>query len=274
VTRDGIEARFGELGRIAVRFDAGPKSNTGDLGLFDRRNNKGSRCRGREPVSEGGAFEGRIQFEGENGFTRIDSRRAGGFVQLRYRQLCQRGTKDDFLPAALERFLGKLRSTTLQAQGRTDGDRVLFEADAIDFSRLLGPEDEPGYEFSALSVEHREGMKLTRSVSGSQGSFHFRRGSSPPRTATVTPEQPFTGSAEYVKEKGKPASWSGTLAVRLPGAGLVPLTGPRFRSDICLLTFPAKLKGARCLPGSLPSLGLLSEFGAEKAAPDGINVES
>jgi hypothetical protein len=278
-TRRGIEADFGEMGSVSVRFDAGSTGKGSDAGgsagivadTLDRRSGNASRCRGRKPVFEEGVFRGRIRFEGENGFARIDSRRAAGFVNRRYRQVCRRSSKKDTLSAALEQVLGKLRYTTLQAQGRVNGTGLLFEAKAISFSPRPGREAGVGYEFTALSVEHREGMRLMRGVTaeGDEGSFLFSKKGATPQTATITPQKPFTGAAEYVEEKGAPASWTGTLAARLPGAGLVPLTGPRFRADLCRLTFVAVLDGEKCLQGTESPRGLLADLGVERtwAAP-------
>jgi hypothetical protein len=69
---------------------------------------------------------------------------------------------------------------------------------------LFGPKAVFGYEFTALSVEHREGMRLIRSIGaeGNEGSFLFSKKGATPQTATITPQKPFTGAAEYVKEKG------------------------------------------------------------------------
>jgi hypothetical protein len=271
VTRREIEADFGEMGSVSVRFDAGHTGRGSDTGgsagdALDRRSGNASSCRGRKPVFEEGGFRGKIRFDGENGFARIDSRRAAGFVNRRYRQVCQRGAKKDSLSAALEHVLGKLRYTTLQAQGRVDGTGLLFEAKAVDATALFGPKAVGGYEFTALSVEHREGMRLMRGVGakGDEGSFLFSKKGATPQTATITPQKPFTGAAEYVKEKGAPASWTGTLAARLPGAGLVPLTGPRFRADLCRLTFAVVLEGEKCLQGADSPRGLLADLGVER----------
>jgi hypothetical protein len=269
-TRHGIEADFGEMGSVSVRFDPGPKGKGSDAGGFtgivantlDRRSGNASRCRGRKPVFEEGVFRGRIHFEGENGFTRIDSSRAAGFVNRHYPRVCRRGSEKDSITAALEGFLGKLRYTTLQAQGRADGARLLFEAKAV---QLSGRGTAFGYEFTALSVEHREGMRLMRGVSagGNEGSFLFSKKGATPQTATITPQKPFTGTAEYVKEKGAPAIWTGTLAARLPGAGLVPLAGIQFRADLCRLTFAAVLDDEKCLQGAESPGGLLADLGVE-----------
>lgn len=274
VTRHGIDANFGEMGKVSVRFDSGLTGKGSDAGgsagivadTLARRSGTASHCRGRKPVLEEGVFRGQVRFDGENGFTRIDSRRAAGFVNRRYRQVCPRGSKNDALSAAFEQILGKLRYTTLQAQGRIDGTGLLFEAKAIDGSALFGPKAANlGYEFMVLSVEHREKMRLMRSVSakGDEGSFLFSKKGATPQTATITPQKPFTGAAEYVKKKGAPASWTGTLAAHLPGAGPVPLTGPRFRADLCRLTFAAVFDGEKCLQGADSPRRLLADLGVE-----------
>lgn len=260
VTRKGIQARFGALGRISVRFHAGSTDEaTGILGLADRHRGNGSRCHGRKPVFEHGFFRGKIEFQGENGFTRINSRRAQGLVRRRYRQLCRRSPqRKDSGAAGLEQFLGKLRYTTLQARSRTDGVKVFFEASAIG----IGEDPSVVSEFTAVTVEHREGMLLTRKISGggSEEEFLLSKKGETPRTATITPPKPFSGSAEYLAAHGVPSSWTGTLAAHVPGAGLVAMAGSGFRVDLCHLTFAAKLDGERCLKGSKPPLRLLSNF--------------
>ena len=57
-----------------------------------------------------------------------------------------------------------------------------------------------------------------------------------PVTAKVKLVRPFEGSATYLKEGKSPPIWSGTLGIRLPGSGLVPLTSPEFEAEICRST--------------------------------------
>jgi hypothetical protein len=243
VTRHGIEARFGELGRISVRFRGRP---------FDSGFRKGEqRCRGRKSALEAGVFSGTIRFRGENGFTRVDARRATGYVERHYRRVCLRDSRGDSLSAALESLFGAIRLTDLHASGRVDRANVVFEAIAIDFSPIFGRGTPLEYLVSARTVERREGVRLTRKVSAEagDGSFLFpdKKGETP-RSATVAPPSPFTGTAKYLKEPGFPASWIGPLSARLPGAGLVALTGPGFRADICRLNFAALVEGNGCVP--------------------------
>ena len=95
-------------------------------------------------------------------------------------------------------------------------------------------------------MERRQGVRVTRSVSieeASPGSFlfHQKKGETP-RSATIAVPQPFTGTAEYLKEPGRPASWVGPLAAHLPGAGLVALPGPGFPAARPILADPRHIK--------------------------------
>lgn len=259
VTRHGIKARFGDLGRISVRFRGRP------LSLLPRDDEDGKpNCRGRKSVFEGGVFSGTIRFRGENGFTEVNSKRAGGFVERNYRRICRPDQKDGSLGALFERLFNGLPLTALRAGARVGGANIIFEAAEIDLRPLFGAWIGVGYVFSAQMTERSEGVQLTRSVSaeGDAGSFLFPRKKKKPRTATVTPPKPLTGTAKYFKQASLPSSWVGSLAARLPGAGLVAMTGPRFKADLCNLTFGALLEG-RCLPKTgkvrLESLSKLSQ---------------
>jgi hypothetical protein len=245
VTRHGINARFGDLGKISVRFRGKPFS----LAFPGDKEGK-RRCRGRKSEFESGLFRGTIRFRGENGFTQVSSKRVRGFVDRHYRRVCRRDPEDSFA-RVLKRLIELMPVTTLRANARVERTNVRFEAAAIDFRPILGPGVGLAYVASAQTMERDRGMRLTRSVSaeGDEGSFLFRRGKKAPRTATVAPPRPFVGTAKYLKEPGSPASWAGSLAARLPGAGLVAMTGPNFRVVTCNMTLGALLKG-RCRPGS------------------------
>jgi hypothetical protein len=217
---------------------------------------------------EEGVFSGTIRFRGENDFARIGTRRATGEVERHYRRVCLGNPRSALLKAAFERLVGAVRLTVLRASGRVGHANVLLQANAIDFSPILGPGSGLIYSVLAGSAERREGVRLTRRVTAitDADSFLFpHKKSATPRWATVTPPEPFTGVAEYLEEPGGAASWAGSLAAHLPGAGLVALTGPGFRADICRLTLATLLEGDGCLPkpgqAQLRSLSGLGERG-------------
>jgi hypothetical protein len=206
-------------------------------------------------------FHGTIHFRGENDFTRIEAKRAPGVVERRFQRICRQSPRK----AAFEELLRGLRLTQLEARARVGGVNVTFEATAVDLSSILGPGARI-YGFSARAVERREGTLVVRAtqLTGDDHSFLAGKPGASPQIVTVVPPPPFVETAEHLKEHGTPATWVGPLAVRLPGAGLVPLTGPGFRSAFCGLTFANLIEGERCLPrrGDEPSsdsMALLAE---------------
>lgn len=252
VDRRGIEAEFGRLGRISVRFEGRRRPFPGllppalearlpdlDLSLD---------CHGRKPVREVGGFRGTIRFEGENGFTRVDARRAGGEVRRYYTRVCERYPGSAGRPARKGPGLFEgLRVSLLYATDRSPRRIVGLESLGLEFGpivEILGPL----YVVTTKVVERREAMLIVRTASelGDEETVTV----SPPRRSPVTAKfalaGPFNGTARYRKERGSPAIWSGSLTSRPPGAGLVPLTGPGFSAVLCRLSF-ADVLSNRCL---------------------------
>lgn len=265
VTQHGIEASFGELGRVSLRFEGERVQGSGKYPFFLGRSGESGGvhpCRGREPVLEKGIFEGMFEFGGKEGLPHLIAKRVSGMVQRRYRRVCPAGGRD--LAAAFQAQLGKMQITSLRAQGRIGEAKVIFEANAIDLRPVLGRGLGVLYSFWARTVEQRGGVRLTRGVrdQGEEGSFLFSGKGPKAQSATVTPKQPFTGSAEYRKEPGSPASWSGTLTASIPNLGLVPVAGPGFRARLCRFTYRALIDNGKCLPEPDRRPQLLSELSA------------
>ncbi len=51
-------------------------------------------------------------------------------------------------------------------------------------------------------------------------------------SAGVTPPPPFSGSGSFQRAPTGAKSWTGSLAVSFPGAPNVPLTDPRFKTQL------------------------------------------
>jgi hypothetical protein len=233
VSRHGIEADFGQVGRISVRFRGTRRPFSGPLPPelesqlpeldFLRRD-----CHGRKPVREVGSFRGTIRFEGENGFTRIAVASAPGEVKRFYTRVCEGGLGS--LPNALK-GIGGPRLSLLFAADREPSRTVFFESFQLKFGPPLGSLT----SVRAQIVERAGGMRIDRLTSdlGEDGSVILSPPHKSPTTATVALSNPFSGTADYRKDPASPPTWLGSLAVRLPGAGLVPLTGPGFEAVIC-----------------------------------------
>jgi hypothetical protein len=55
-------------------------------------------------------------------------------------------------------------------------------------------------------------------------------------TAIVAPPAPFSGTATFQRNAGRPASWAGSLTVALPGSAEIPLVGTDFHTRLYRLS--------------------------------------
>lgn len=255
VSRNRIEATFGKVGRIDVRFHGRRRPFPLVHGLdiepspdFPRRFRY---CRGRKPVREVGEFRGTIRFDGENGFAHIRSRSARGEVRRHFRRVCKPRPGGVGANAFSELFDGlydSLQTNLLTAVERSRDRFTMFVA--------LGFVDDGANEFfgtsgTALVFEKLEGMRIARvtSVEGDASGLLASAPKKSPVTATVDLPKPFRGSAEFEKAVGSPPRWVGQLRAPLLGVGTVPLTGEGFETTLCRARYEDLLKprGTRCL---------------------------
>lgn len=240
VSRKGIEADFGELGETSVRFRGK---------LLRPRRVRSPQCRGRMPQMAFGGFSGTIRFEGENGYSSIDAAKARGFVLRKYRRVCRRERAPRPQPKPKPQkhtgqggkqadggrsILDRLQTNLLTVGGETEGRQVFMRALSFDFgskrlSKLLGA------LLVGATLERRDGIRIERVMVTTAGSnaFTISRGEGEPTRVGVLFPKPLEGRAKLVQAKGSPASWSGSLLMRLPGAGGVPLTGPGLAAVYC-----------------------------------------
>jgi hypothetical protein len=211
-----IKARFGNLGRISVRFKPSGKV---------KRTEPPRRCRGKDKVTTFGVFVGKVKFTGELGYTRVNARRVKGSVSTSPGRRC-RALPVRHGPSTFSR---RLKLTVLSASGSQQ--TVGFEAIRLDGLPLLSSR----IAFVASSIESRGSMLVLRSTyaTGRAQTFTFDKSLG---AATVAPPAPFTGTASF--ERGGPrespfsATWSGSLTAPLPGMGTVPLTGLGFTASL------------------------------------------
>lgn len=207
-----IEASFGDLGSIAVRFkpSGSPRQQRPDKG-----------CRGRGEDVQRGAFLGKIVFEGEQSYMTLDASRAPGREAVTFKQVCSaqggEGAQDPF------------ESTVLTANSKG--------AHASLFAFKLIPKAHQAGCICVLSASIDESLshlKIIRTASARLGAKTFTTTTSDevPAVATIIPPAPFSGSARYEKTKGSPATWSGSLSVSFPGLGVVPLAGPDWMAEL------------------------------------------
>jgi hypothetical protein len=216
VRADEIAGTLPGLGRIAVRFHpvGGPRREAG----FSIPG-----CRGGAIVKQRGYFKGTIRFRGERGYTAAHATRARGEAITHEKEICKRSPNERSLPQ-------RLIAARLQAFSKGRGRRVGFSVSTL----KSAPANSRDSALVSGIVERRHGMKISRYVIafgrhvltlGDSGEY--------PTSATVLPPEPFRGSAVFERGSLGQNSWTGTLSVPLPGAGLVPLTGANFSASLC-----------------------------------------
>ena len=227
-----IVADFGSLGRISVRFSGSA--------LRRRSGRSGPSCRGRRVIRQRGAFRGLIRFEGEHRFTVLRARSAKGYFRRSFRRVCKRkrgNGRRHPAPRPLGTEQGpKLLSNILFAESGRGGRVTEFSLSEIEFP--LGPRRSERFALAvavAGTWERRDQVRIARDyLTFEDGdALLASRPGAERTTATIALPKPFSGSAEYQQAPGSPAAWDGSLAIRLPGAGRVPLAGEGFEADLC-----------------------------------------
>ncbi|HEU4736170.1 MAG TPA: hypothetical protein VFS48_03970 [Solirubrobacterales bacterium] len=218
-----IKARFGSLGRVALRFHPRGKAHL--------RREPASDCRGGNSLVQPGVFVGKLDFEGEQGYTGFHANRIKGTVTHTKRQVCKMsgGEEGD------EGLLASLKGSILRAAADESG--TSFYASRIESKSKPGLS---GSAFSATVVESPQpGFSVFRSIQTTAKdptAFSVVTSHGHVVEATVTPPAPFSGDATYrraVAEKSE--TWAGSLAGNFPGLGMVSLAGPKFCAEGVLL---------------------------------------
>lgn len=210
VSERGVEARFGKLGRISVRFrpdapGSGPKPAPGCT-------ERGS-----------GVFVGTVRFRGERGFVKIAAGRAWGCVH-------DLGKQSD----RLGRRLGAVGAALLHEEGGEREVATLTASAGRRTFRVAGfrePDGSGEADYVGAILERKEGMRIGRAaLVGSRSlSFGF---DNLLHAAKVNPPAPFSGTATFVRTEDGSKLWTGDLSMSLLGIDPVPLTGPGFKVSL------------------------------------------
>jgi hypothetical protein len=251
VSRKGIEADFGRFGHVSLRFRAKdrfrPPLIPGLPGIKPPPSLR-DRCKGRRSTGERGVFVGSVRFEGERGYAQVHAHRLRGKVVRSYRRVC----KEKF-SAGASKVKARQESVIFTAQAQRFGVHRLL----IGIESSLALKDEEFAFTIAFGGERRKvgrvGVRKLMLVIEDFDSIEVSPLEVRPLTAEVKLRKPFEGSASYV-EKGKaPPTWTGTLGVRLPGSGLMPLAGPEFEAELCRASGEEEID--RCVESVLSTLG-------------------
>ncbi len=202
VTETSIQANLGALGEISVAFQrSGQAESVG--------------C-GRQKIHlDSGAYDGVIDFHGEEGYASVEATTAPGsgeYVQW----IC-----GEFVTGGSGNFGQRSRGAALRVR-----DPALGPGLSVAKRR-------PGSaaEIRASMSEWDDGISILRSVGLRIPGPDF--GYDPNlRTATLRPPAPFAGTARFDRAMKAGRRWSGNLTVNMPGKAAVSLTGPLLRATL------------------------------------------
>jgi hypothetical protein len=232
VTRHGIDADFGQFGRIELSFVGSPKRS-----VSHRPN-----CRPHGPdVNEYGRMTGSAEFETLGGVVHLDSDqlRVEGQTWSSPKQTCTpKPSKVVYGGSAIEARRahrvekGESFVTTVMARAHTMGRTI--DLYAIKLNHEFVP------DMAATSTRRFGKVLASTSVHAPEGegpgeavSLSIKGRGTRPRGAALSAAAPFSGSATYRKRPGVAPSWLGSLAVEIPGEGTLPLAGPEFHAIAC-----------------------------------------
>jgi hypothetical protein len=198
-------------------------------------------CKGNPSTTEEGFFVGSFVFHGERGYTTIQAPRASGAI-------IRRGAIDCQITTGPGRHSGSSKKGQQASEKAAEMDEFRLVAGKRKGDLVLLATREqvpPGSKHTMSTFEvTAEGPKVgafdvyrsafvvdTGSDAGSN--FLTPNQQEPLAEAVIEPPAPFSGAATFQLEGPKKASWNGDLAVELPGAGKLPLTGDELYAGAC-----------------------------------------
>jgi hypothetical protein len=225
----GFEARFPGIGRVKVHF----KNQKTARSTFDG----GPDCPAEVITTRRGVFVGSATFHGKAGFTMAKARRADGQTRHTTRQVCQVPIAAEERPAPDLSNPILSRSAMITVSGQSGPVAVTFHSIGSGIDEPgIGAGGLPTIDFEATYKSRLRGMGVTGYAyvdSGGSEAFSVPAPVGALTDATIAPPKPFSGSGTFHLENPTTASWTGDLAVAIPGVGAVPLTGPGITAQLC-----------------------------------------
>jgi hypothetical protein len=211
VTPGRIEAKFGGLGKVSMRFHpSGRVAKSKPLRHCDGAHRYTRRF---------GSFAGTVRFSGEGHYVAVRAHRAKGVVRSPIRLDCA-GRSLRSRPTRFARQVGrgpKFTPTILAAFWRQAVSSTDF------FSFQVGQKT----LYIAVAEESRGSLAEVR-IGAVIGHSKTLVADDALTSATVRPPPPFHGKGIYGAAPDGTKSWTGSLSVVFPGTPRFPLTGPQF----------------------------------------------
>jgi hypothetical protein len=202
---DRLQATFGQLGKVSMRFRPPRKGGVKSL------------CRFGERLSQRhGSYVGDLSFKGEDGYLSLDLHRAKGTI-ITPTGRCHRR---HITHAQLEKLLESLFEPVagLFASAR----------DGVATTTFAGLKRKGRAAFFTTRKETHGKLAIIRFAVGiaSKG-LHANETLT---AASASPPAPFHGTGRYRAAPDGTTTWTGPLSVDFPGARRFPLTGPSFEA--------------------------------------------
>jgi hypothetical protein len=221
-----VNVRVGRLGHFRGRF----------VPTSSESKNLGPECVGNPTTIEKGFFVGSFDFRGERGYTAVRSHRARGTVTRQAAGTCtSNGTPWHESAHEIKEAKERERNEFHLVAG-DEGASDLFQARREDATKM----PDAGQATFQASINGRAAGDFQVSYGafyfgpdGDAATFQTPNLAEPLAEVTVTPPAPFSGSATFHLDDPTTASWTGDLAVEMPGLGKVPLTGGDIQAGVC-----------------------------------------
>ncbi|HET8955722.1 MAG TPA: hypothetical protein VFN18_08705 [Solirubrobacterales bacterium] len=227
-----VRAVFPSLGRVSLHFKPSGKR---------RSHLQRGRCHGKPQVTEYGTFRGKVALKGEGGYFEITTRSVGGALTQVPRSVCDgEADRDEDIDPRWDYVAPRFGFNFSPGRGSI---ALLYAAErtarrTIGIRVAHGAGASAGAEVDVRVLELSHGMAIGRSVFGNQeapGTFTTSMPGEHPASATLKPPAPFQGEGVYLESSPTTHSWTGDLTVSLPGSD-VSLTGPRFKTSLCVVS--------------------------------------
>lgn len=204
VTETSMQSDLGELGEISVSFQ--------------RTNQATSVPCDEETIRfDSGRYEGKIDFNGEEGYTSVEATSVPGDIGYFLSGFCG----ESFIESSVGDSAERARGAALYVRNPGLGPELSVRKRRPGAAALI----------TASMSEYSNGISIVRFTSQWVPGVAFRYDRRL-RTATVQPPAPFAGSARLDLRKKAGQRWSGDLTVDMPGRSGVPLTGPALRAAL------------------------------------------
>jgi hypothetical protein len=152
-----------------------------------------------------GVWKGKIKFRGEGGYTKVSADSAPGYHRVTDLDCHSGGSGNNKISLFSYKFQDPTTTGFTAVVGKKAGSKPAFQGQQ---STVLGD----------VAIFREAFLK------GKPSQFTYNDALT---QATVHPPAPFRGTGTFDNP-----DWSGNLRVKLPGAGVVPLTGPGFTAGL------------------------------------------